>query len=225
MALFAGIACLQVRGRLAGRFGAVMTRYAVGRNASMIKSRTSPCCCRFVAIFAGIVRRYVVHRFAGRLGPIVTTDAIASDTCMVEGRVAKIVSVVAVFAAIARLRVVDRFANSLHAIMTGRAGFGYARVVEPRNRPFPRGMTAITFCLGHHMVAGLAGRSDIVVAACTSFRSACKNSALVTRVTCHFRMCTGKRESGRKMVELFLGDSRRRKAAGKTCRHQNCEKR
>jgi hypothetical protein len=123
------------------------------------------------------------------------------------------------------LRVVDRFANSPHAIMAGRAGFGNARVVEPRDRPFPGRMAALAFGLCNDVVAGFARCGDVVVTARASFGSACEYAALMAGVTCNLRVRSRQRKAGREMVKFFLGVDGRRKADGEYCHHQNCEKR
>lgn len=98
-------------------------------------------------------------------------------------------------------------------------------MIEARNCPFSSGVTAFTFGLRNHMVARLACCSDIIVAASTSFGSAGKYAAFVAGIASDLRMRPGERKAGRKMVKFFLGGSGRRKASGKPCRHQNCEKR
>ena len=225
VALLTGVTCLKVSGRLPCRFGAVVARCAVGRYACMIEGSASPSLGRFVTVFADVVRRYVIGRLARGFRSVVTTDAIAGDTGMIEGRVAEIIRVMAVFAAVARLRVVNRFADRFHTIMAGCTCFGDPRVIEVRDRPFPGGVAAFAFCLSNNVISRLAGRSDIVVAALAPFRSAGKYTALVTCVTCNFRMGAGQWEPCREMVELFLSDCRRRKGYSEACCHQNCEKR
>lgn len=177
-----------------------------------------------MAIFTGIVRRYVVGRLARRFRPVMATEAVPGNAAVVERRIGKVICVVAGLTLVAGLRVVDRFANSLHAIVAGCTGFGNTRVIEPRDRPFSGSVAAFAFGLRNHMVARLARCSDIIVATGASFGSAGKYTALVAGIASDFRVRPGERKASRKMVEFFLGGSRRRKADGKPCRHQNCEK-
>jgi hypothetical protein len=146
-------------------------------------------------------------------------NAIARNASMIECRVAEIVRVMAIFAAIARLRVADRFADRFYTVMAGGTGFGYARVIEVRDRPFSGGVAAFAFGLRDNMVSGLSGRRYVVMAALAPFGSANKYATLVACVTCNFRMCSRQRKPRREMVEFFLGHSGRGKANGKTRRH------
>ena len=126
VAIFADVACLNVRRAFARGFSTVVAAEAIPCDVDVIEVSRQPA-DRRVAVVAVSAARDVRCVLAGRRDAVMAGTASANDLCVVDGRRRlKQRCAVAVFADVAGLNVSQAFASGGRAVMTANAVVGDA---------------------------------------------------------------------------------------------------
>ncbi len=164
VAVFAHIACLDMRRILAGGVGAVMAGSTVAGDTSVIKIRWYPA-NRRVAVFAVVASGDVSWVFTDRRNTIVTRAASTQHLRVIDSeRGRPYIRIVAVFADVACLDMCGMLAGGVGAVMTAGAITGNAHVIKIRRQPANRRVAVITIIATCNMGYMFAGRGNSVMA-------------------------------------------------------------